>query len=91
MLALLFLISLNDGGESVRSYESPQFNPFGWSPNGKTVLAYFGHKDWSSQIAMISAADGSARIIKSHNEPRGSRSHEVKPRNKVRLQFNRFF
>ena len=39
--------------------------PFAWSPDGKQVLTLLQRKDRTLQVALISAADGSARILKS--------------------------
>lgn len=38
--------------------------PFDWSADGKEILTLFRRKDRTHQIAMISAADGSPRILK---------------------------
>jgi Tol biopolymer transport system component/beta-lactamase regulating signal transducer with metallopeptidase domain len=42
---------------------------FDWSPDGRQILARFDLKDKTSQMALISVADGSARVLKSF--PRG--------------------
>lgn len=38
-----------------------------WSPNGKWIAAFLRRKDRSSQIALIGAADGALRVLKSVN------------------------
>ncbi len=38
--------------------------PVDWSPGGKSILAIFYLKDKGSQIALVSATDGTARILK---------------------------
>jgi len=38
--------------------------PFDWSPDGKEILTLFRRKDRTHQIAMVSVADGSARMLK---------------------------
>ena len=37
---------------------------FGWSPDGKQILANLEKKDGQKQIALVSTADGSARVLK---------------------------
>jgi Tol biopolymer transport system component len=42
-------------------------NPFDWSTDGKQILAYFEGKDgtdWICQIVLVSADDGSVRVLK---------------------------
>ncbi len=39
--------------------------PLAWSPDGRQILAVFERPDGMNEIAMVSAADGSARVIKS--------------------------
>ena len=39
--------------------------PHDWSPDGKHVLTDLTRRDWSHQIAIISVADGSIRVVKS--------------------------
>ncbi|MEX2261346.1 MAG: hypothetical protein WD696_05310 [Bryobacteraceae bacterium] len=41
--------------------------PSAWSPDGKHILTLFFRKDSISQIALVSAADGSVRVLKSLN------------------------
>ncbi len=45
--------------------EVPYPQPFAWSPDGTQILAAFARKDTTSQIVLVSAADGSARLLKS--------------------------
>lgn len=42
----------------------PYFEPTGWSPDGTVVLAIVERTDRSSQLALISATDGSMRALK---------------------------
>jgi beta-lactamase regulating signal transducer with metallopeptidase domain/WD40 repeat protein len=37
---------------------------YGWSPDGKKILACFSRKDETDQIVLVSAADGSVRVLK---------------------------
>ena len=37
---------------------------YDWSPDGKQILAFFWRKDDINQIVLVSAADGSVRILK---------------------------
>ena len=39
--------------------------PLAWSPDGRQILAVFERPDGMNEIAVVSAADGSARVIKS--------------------------
>jgi Tol biopolymer transport system component len=39
-------------------------DPVDWSPDGRNILAIFYLKDKGSQIALVSATDGTARILK---------------------------
>ena len=39
--------------------------PFAWSPDGKQVLTLLNRKDSTNQMALVSAADGSTRVLKS--------------------------
>ena len=41
--------------------------PSAWSPDGKQILTLFFRKDNISQIALVSASDGSVRVLKSLN------------------------
>ena len=45
--------------------EVPFLQPFAWSPDGKQILTLFERKDGTSQIVLVSAADGSVRVLKS--------------------------
>lgn len=48
-------------------YSNPEvyyIEPDGWSPDGKQILAVFWRRDGTNQIAFVSVADGSARILK---------------------------
>lgn len=49
-------------------YNNPDVNwlwPFEWSPDDKTIAVWLQRKDHTSQIALLSVADGSMRILKS--------------------------
>ena len=48
-----------------RNEEAAFVQPSAWSPDGKQILTLFFRRDNSSQIAMVSAEDGSARVLKS--------------------------
>ena len=43
----------------------PWLRPFAWSPDGKEILTLFQRKDGTNQIVLVSAADGSVRVLKS--------------------------
>ena len=45
--------------------EVPDLRPFAWSPDGKQILTVFARKDGTNQIVLVSAADGSVRVLKS--------------------------
>lgn len=45
-----------------RNFEYP--SPYDWSRDGKHILASFGTNDLTHQIALVSTADGTARILK---------------------------
>jgi len=44
--------------------ELTEAEPFDWSPDGKHVLAILYKKSGGSQIALVSVADGSVRVLK---------------------------
>lgn len=48
-----------------RNEEAGFVQPSAWSPDGKQIMTLFFRRDHSSQIAMVSAVDGSARVLKS--------------------------
>jgi len=50
-----------------RNSEAGFVQPCAWSPDGKQILTLFFRKDNISQIALVSAADGSVRTLKSLN------------------------
>ena len=59
-----------DGSETRVLYRNPEagfVQPCAWSPDGSTILTLLFRKDNISQIALISADDGSARILRSLN------------------------
>jgi len=47
-----------------RNEETPYLWPADWSPDGKQIVAGLGRKDRTIQIALITVADGSARVLK---------------------------
>ena len=49
----------------VSNPEVPWLQPFAWSPDGKQILTVFERKDGTNQIVLVSAADGSVRVLKS--------------------------
>jgi Tol biopolymer transport system component len=57
-----------DGTESRTLFRNPEagfVQPCAWSPDGREILTLFFRKDNISQIAMVSAEDGSVRVLKS--------------------------
>jgi Tol biopolymer transport system component len=50
-----------------RNEEAGFVQPCAWSPDGKQILTLFFRKDNSSQIALVPAAGGPARVLKSLN------------------------
>jgi Tol biopolymer transport system component len=50
-----------------RNEEAGFVQPCSWSPDGKEILTLFFRKDNISQIALVSAADGAVRVVKSLN------------------------
>ena len=55
------------GGEPRRLYSNPEngfVQPCDWSLDGSQILTLFFRKDNVSQIALVSAADGSVRVLK---------------------------
>ena len=72
----LRLVSLTDSGNRVRpgkprvvfrNSEAGFVQPCSWSPDGEQILTLLFRKDNISQIALVSARDGSTRILKSLN------------------------
>jgi Tol biopolymer transport system component len=56
-----------DGGEPRVLYASPDveyIHPSEWSPDGKQIVTMLTRKDHASQIALINATDGAARVLK---------------------------
>jgi len=56
-----------DGGAPRRLYSNPAtgfVQPCDWSPDGKQILTLFFRKDNVSQIALVSAEDGSVRVLR---------------------------
>lgn len=47
-----------------RNEELDYIHPHGWSPDGKHILAFFQRKDRTNQIVLVSAVDGSVRVLK---------------------------
>jgi Tol biopolymer transport system component len=50
-----------------RNEEAGFIQPSAWSPDGSSILTLIFRKDNISQIALISTADGSARVLRSLN------------------------
>jgi len=44
--------------------EVPYPIPFQWSPDGTQILALFSRRDRTNQIVLVSASDGSVRVVK---------------------------
>ena len=51
----------------IRNPEAGFVQPCSWSPDGKQILTLLFRKDNISQIALVSAADGSTQVLKSLN------------------------
>jgi Tol biopolymer transport system component len=47
-----------------KSHDMYYVEPFDWSPDGKNLLAVLTGKDYTNQIAWVSVADGSTRILR---------------------------
>ncbi len=47
-----------------RNEEVAYVQPFAWMPDGKRIVVVFRKQDRTHQIALVSAADGSARVLK---------------------------
>jgi Tol biopolymer transport system component len=47
-----------------RDDKSAWFRPHGWTPDGKQILTLIMRKEGPSQIALISAADGTIRVLR---------------------------
>jgi Tol biopolymer transport system component len=63
----LRLANLTGDPNPRRLYDNPDLNwigPYDWSPDSKTIVAEVQRKDRTAQIALISAADGSIRVLK---------------------------
>jgi Tol biopolymer transport system component len=65
----LRVIGLDGSGRRTlfRNEEAGFVQPCAWSPDSKQILTLFFRKDNSSQIALLSAAAGSVRVLKSLN------------------------
>ncbi len=66
----LRLMTLPPAGlpEARRLYDNEEFGflwPFEWSPDDKTIAVWFERKDRTSQIGLVSTADGTMRVLKS--------------------------
>ncbi len=74
----LRLIGLDGSGPRLlyQNEELTYLIPRAWSPDGRDILALFRRNDGTSQIALVSTADGSARVLKSleWRWPRGQQS-----------------
>ena len=49
----------------VRNPEFPYVLPSGWSADGKFILVHMWKKDYTAQLAWVSLADGSFRVLRS--------------------------
>ena len=65
----LRVIGLDGSGRRTlfRNEEAGFVQPCAWSPDGKQILTLFFRKDNSSQIALVPAGGGPARVLKSLN------------------------
>lgn len=63
----LQIIGLEDGAKPRTLYQNQEMAifPADWSRDGKNILAGVIRKDGTGQIALVSVADGSARLLKS--------------------------
>jgi Tol biopolymer transport system component len=56
-----------DGSKPRVLYANPELsyvNPTDWSPDGKNILAVFNREDKSNQMVLVSATDGSVRVLR---------------------------
>lgn len=62
----LRIIGLNGSKPRIiyHNEEVSSIRPFDWSPDGKQILAHFEIKDGTSQIMLVSTADGSVHVLK---------------------------
>jgi Tol biopolymer transport system component len=63
----LRVFSVKDGAWRTlpQSEEVRYSDPHGWTPDGKEILVVRSRQDKTTQLAMVSARDGSARVLKS--------------------------
>ncbi len=57
-----------DGSEDravYRSGDTPWLRPLAWSPDGEQVLTVLERRDGTNEMALVSAEDGSERVLKS--------------------------
>ena len=55
------------GGQSRTVYRNEEVRyvqPFDWSPDGKQIITLFVRSDRTNQLVLVSAADGSVRVLK---------------------------
>jgi Tol biopolymer transport system component len=66
----LHVISLEDGNPRVLvNYEdSSWMQTYDWSPDGKQILTFLEKSGGTRQIVLVSAADGSSRIVKTFQQ-----------------------
>jgi Tol biopolymer transport system component len=60
----LRLIARDGGGPQVLVPKAPWLRPYGFSPDSVSVLVLIGSQDRKRQLALVSALDGSIRIVK---------------------------
>ena len=62
----LRVVDLDGQGSRVlySNEDVPFVDPSDWSPDGAEILARFGRKDGSNQIALVSVEDGAVRLLK---------------------------
>ncbi|MDA2929243.1 tetratricopeptide repeat protein [Acidobacteria bacterium AH-259-O06] len=65
----LRLVGIDGSGDRLlyRNEETEEIRPYAWSPDGKHLVVLTRRRDQSSQIALVSVADGSLRQLKSLN------------------------
>ncbi|MDA2925049.1 tetratricopeptide repeat protein [Acidobacteria bacterium AH-259-L09] len=63
----LHIVGIDGSGDRLlyRNWETRSIAPYAWSPDGKHILVKIRLRDRTWQIALVSVADGSLRVLKS--------------------------
>ncbi len=63
----LRIVGINGSGDQAvfSSRDVSWLRPLAWSPDGEQILADFERRDGSHELALVSIADGTSRVIKS--------------------------